>query len=116
MRPASATEITSNLSPAFIATVSASELLALFPVVFEELDPLQAPEPSTLALLHFPSGPAAVVFGRETGTITVSLPDNADGPRIFDELIEEVPLGDRIQWTREDLGAHASSRVGRRAG
>lgn len=76
----------------------------MFPVSFKELDALQAPEPSSLALLRFPSGPAAVVYGRETGTITVSLPDDDDAPRIFHELIDEVPLGDRIQWFREDLG------------
>ena len=93
MRPASTAEITSNLSPALIATVSASELL----------DPLQAPEPSSLALLSFPSGPAAVVHGRETGTVTVSLPEDGDAPRIFHELIDEVPLGGRIQWLRDDL-------------
>ena len=103
MRPASTAEITSNLSPAFIATVSASELLELFPVSFKELDPLQAPEPSSLALLSFPSGPAAVVYGRETGTVTVSLPEDGDAPRIFHELIDEVPLGGRIQWLRDDL-------------
>jgi hypothetical protein len=103
MRPASTAEITSNLSPAFIATVSASELLEMFPVAFRELDPLQAPEPSTLALLSFPSGPAAVVYGQVTGTVTVSLPDDDDAPRIFHELIDEVPLGGRIQWLRDDL-------------
>jgi hypothetical protein len=103
MRPASTAEITSNLSPALIAIVSASDLLELFPVRFEDLDPLQAPEPSSLALLRFPSGPAAVVYGRETGTVTVSLPDDDDAPRIFHELIDEVPLGGRIQWLRDDL-------------
>jgi hypothetical protein len=103
MRPANPDEIPSNLSPAFIATVDASELLEWFPVSFHELDPLQAPEPSALALLRFPSGAAAVVFGRETGTVTVSLPDDEDAPQIFGELIDEVPLVDRIQWVRDDL-------------
>ncbi|MDP9190914.1 MAG: hypothetical protein M3P06_04335 [Acidobacteriota bacterium] len=115
MRSASTVEIkTSNLTPAFIATVSASELLELFPVNFEGLDPLQAPEPSSLALLHFASGPAAIVFGSETGTITVSLPDDDDAPRIFDELIAEVPLGDRIQWIREDLAERNIRSIQRR--
>lgn len=103
MRPAGTAEIPSNLSPALIAIVSASDLLELFPVSFEDLDPLQAPEPSSVALLRFPSGPAAVVYGRATGTITVSLPEDGDAPRIFHELIDEVPLGGRIQWLRDDL-------------
>lgn len=103
MRPANTAEITSNLSPAFIATVGESELIELFPVSFEALDPLQAPEPSSIALLHFPSGPAAVVYGKVTGTITVSLPTSDNAPRIFHELIGEVPLGNRIQWVRDDL-------------
>jgi hypothetical protein len=110
MRPASTAEITLNLSPAFIATLSASELLEWFPVSFKDLDPLQAPEPASLALLHFPSGPAAVVYGKATGTITVSLPDDDDAPRIFHELIDEVPLGDRIQWIRDDLKAKETRR------
>jgi hypothetical protein len=111
MRPASTTEITASLSPAFIAKVSASELLELFPVTFRELDPLQAPEPSTLALLSFPSGPAAVVYGKVTGTVTVSLPDDDDAPRIFHELIDEVPLGGRIQWLRDDLNEPLATTV-----
>ena len=87
--------MTSNLTPAFIAKVSASELFELFPVQFQELDPLQAPEPSSLALLHFPSGPAAVVHGRATDTITVSLPDDDRASLIFQELMDDVPLGER---------------------
>ena len=108
MRTASTAEVKANLSPAFIATVSASELQELFPVTFKPLDSLQAPEPSSLALLSFPSGPAAVVYGKETGTLTVSLPDDDDAPRIFHELIHEVPLGDRIQWIREGLSEESS--------
>jgi hypothetical protein len=107
MRPASTAEITTNLTPAFIATVSSSEVFALFPVSFEDLDPLQAPEPSSLALVRFPSGPAAVVYGKETGTITVSLPDNDDAPQIFHEMLKEVPLSTRIQWMRDDLDKEA---------
>jgi hypothetical protein len=112
MRAASTAEISPNLSPAFIATVSASELRELFPVTFKTLDSLQAPEPSSLALLSFPSGSAAVVYGKETGTLTVSLPDDDDAPRIFRELLHEVPLGERIEWIREDLSA-ARSRAAR---
>jgi len=108
MRTANTAEISSNLSPAFIATVSAFELRELFPVTFKALDPLQAPEPSSLALLSFPSGPAAVVYGEKTGTLTVSLPDDDDAPRIFHELLHEVPLSDRIEWIREDLSAARS--------
>lgn len=110
MRTASTIE-TANLTPAFIANVSASELLDLFPFKFEELDPLQAPEPSSLALVHFPSGTAAVVYGKVTGTITVSLPDGDGAPRIFDELIAEVPLRHRIQWIRKDLAEHIQPQV-----
>ena len=111
MKPASTAEMTSNLTPAFIATVSASELFELFPVRFEELDPLQAPEPASMALLHFPSGPAAVVYGRETATITVSLPDDDRAPLIFQELLDDVPLGERIQWVRGGLSISRRPRL-----
>jgi hypothetical protein len=98
-------ELTTSLSPALIATMNAAELRETFPVEFQDLDPLQEAEPSSAALLRFPSGHAAVVFGKQTDTITVSLPNDERAPRIYRELLEEAPVQRRIQWLRDDLTA-----------
>jgi hypothetical protein len=89
--------------PALIVTMNAAELRQIFPVEFQELDPLQEAEPSSAVLLRFPSGHAGVVFGKQTDTITVSLPDDDRAPRIYRELLEEAPVQQRIQWLRDDL-------------
>jgi hypothetical protein len=106
MKAADLHELTTSLSPALIAEITAADLRTLFPVQFQDLDPLQEAEPSSAALLRFPSGHAAVVFGKETGTITVSLPDDDRAARIYRELLDQAPLQERIQWLRDDLHAH----------
>jgi hypothetical protein len=109
MKVATLDELKVPISPALIAAMSAGELNKVFPVEFHELDPLQEAEPSSAVLLRFPSGHAAVVFGKETETITVSLPNDDRAPQIYRELLGEMPVQYRnqwlrdIQWLRDDL-------------
>lgn len=103
MKAAGLSELTAPVSPAMIATMSSAELHRLFPVEFVDLDPLQEAEPSSAALIRFPSGHAAVIFGKETETITISLPDDDRAVRIYRELLDEAPLQNRVQWLRDDL-------------
>jgi hypothetical protein len=109
MRTAPPETLSTDIRPALTAHVAEADLMRLFPVLFDDVDPLAAAEPSKAALLQLDSGRLAVVeYGTVTSTVTVSVPSDADTGETLLDLLLEAPLllepPSRIDWLSKDVG------------
>lgn len=112
MRTAPPQALTVDVRPAMTLRLSESELRTLFPVEFQDVDPLAAAEPSRATLIRLDSGKLAVVeFGIATSTLTVSVPVGANVDETLSDLFLEAPInGAAIAWIADDATAFHAKR------
>jgi len=104
MRRAKPTELRKETFPVLTAVVSEKQLKALFPVDLAEIDRWAEPEPSVGALLQLRSGPYfVVVYGKETQTLKLLLPEGTDPSTGLEEVLAEAPIPERaILWRHDE--------------
>ena len=103
MRRAKPDELSTEAFAVLTAEVSEPELKKLFPVEMEEIDSLAEPEPSVGALVQLRSGPyVVVIYGKETHTMKVLVPQGTDPIKGIEQVLAEVPIPKRrIRWRHE---------------
>jgi len=106
MRAAKPHELSERALPVMTATISEAELEEWLPFRFQEItDPLAAAEPSRGALLRLDSGQYFVVYwGRDSGQLTVRIPEAIVPSLFLSAFLNEVPLPHaRITWVRDGV-------------
>ena len=106
MRAAQPHELTERALPVMTAAISEAELEEWLPFRFQEItDPLAAAEPSRGALLQLDSGQYFVVYwGRDSGQLTVRIPEAVEPSFFLSSFLDEVPLPHaRITWVRDGV-------------
>lgn len=106
MRAAEPHELTERALPVMTATISEEELAGWLPFRFQEIsDPLAAAEPSRGALLQLDSGQYFVVYwGRDSGQLTVRIPEAVEPASFLSSFLLEVPLRRaQITWIRDGV-------------
>jgi hypothetical protein len=103
MRRAKPDELTTEAFAVLTVEVSEPEFKKLFPVDMEEIDPHAEPEPSVGALVQLQSGPyVVVIYGKESHTMKVLVPDGTDPIKGIEQVLAEVPIPKRrILWRYE---------------
>jgi hypothetical protein len=86
----------------------------VFPVTMEEMDPFSEPEPSQGALVRLEDGRCVVViYGKETGTLKVLVPEGADPTEEISAFLAEVPISSRAITWRVDAPSVAPAKAPR---
>ncbi len=96
-------ELQTEAVPALTARLSESALAKLFPVKMEEMDSWDEPEPSKGALIQLESGHyLVVIYGKETQTTEILVPEGTNVTTGIEALLAEVPLSPKsILWRRD---------------
>ena len=92
-------------TPVLLARVPATQIRKLFPVDFEEIHPLSAPEPSMGALIALENGDLFVaIYEQETETLQIEMPKSKPAAETVRALLREVQL-DRphITWCIDEV-------------
>jgi hypothetical protein len=102
---ASPESLRSDVRPALVAHVERSELERLFPVDFEDVDPLAAAEPSRAALLRLDTGKLIVLeYGVRTETLTISVPEDGDVAETLYDLLDEAAIDlSTVEWMADAM-------------
>lgn len=100
MQRVKAEDLREDVIPILRAEISEEQLYQIFPIEFDELDPLCEPEPSVGALLRLESGDLVVVtYGRETGTLVLQIPESESVASTSTALFKEIPmLKEKTTW------------------
>ena len=103
MRRAQPHEFQEDAVPGLVLSLSETRLHELFPIAFEEMDPLSEPEPSEGTLARLDNGLlVVVVHGTITHRVTLSFPASSDLNRALQAVFGEVPVrSSEIVWTAE---------------
>ncbi len=93
-------ELREEVVPVLEARLPEHEVRRLLAVDLRRLDPLAEAEPSLGALLRLESGLIVLaVYGRETATLSLRLPEASVEPGVLRSLLEEIPIPERsIVW------------------
>lgn len=100
-------ELDREVVPVIEASLPEHEVRRLVPVELSRLDPLAEAEPSLGALLRLKGGLVAVaVYGTETETLALHLPEDDVSEEAIDAMLTEIPIPrGAISWRREPLTA-----------
>lgn len=106
-------ELREEVVPVLEASLPEHEARRLLSVRLRRLDPLAEAEPSLGALLRLESGTVVVaVYGRETATLSLRLPETSIQPDVLRSLLEEIPIPEQsITWKHPAVEAHARASV-----
>ena len=92
--------------PVPIATlhVTPARLAELFPMEFQDLDPLAAPEPSTGVRVLLSDGtPVFVIYGTVTETVMLETPAGGDLAEVLAMVLREFPIeAAELRWVRAE--------------
>jgi hypothetical protein len=99
----SADTLTERTIPVLEADLPEPIFHDLFPVRFEDLDPLSAPEPSEGALIKLENGEVILtVYGKKTGHLVIEAPKSHPTKTAIKAILSEIPpLGEYVLWTAE---------------
>ena len=76
----------------FERPLSEEDLTQFFPIEFEDIDVLAAPEPSMGAMIRLESGHhLVIIYGKITHSLAVLKPPNENTGEVLQALFNEVP-------------------------
>lgn len=107
-------ELSEEVVPVVEARLQEREVRKLIPVALKRLDPLAEAEASIGSLVRLEADLLVVaVYGRETGTLSLRLPESALTPEAVAALLREVPIPkNAILWRNPaTLEPHASAAM-----
>lgn len=104
MKKAAPSELATEAVAVLEAGLAYDDLERLIPVGLEPLDPLAEAEPSVGALLRLDTGLLTVaIYGLETETLSLKVPESEVTRRSVRDLLEEIPVPTgSVRWRHPD--------------